>query len=283
MLGENVVCVVDARGIAESIFQGGVDAERAHEGLPELVYVRGGAIIRETADHVGGLDQRIVRAIRHRAVARRPRDTQAPPGHALLADVHGDVQLAAVRGHEAAVLGQEIVRAERIPVTLAHVPGPEQAPRFLVGAGEVDEGAPRPPAALGQRLERDRLRGGEVQHVHRAPSPHLALHELACEGIARPRRGRHGHHVGMAHQAEGGRGGIAPLDTGHEARASRRPVGFVDLEVEAAPFEVGPEEIGGAHLLSGFDGAVVHALIADHLLEELDGLSGQGVVHGWPP
>src|SRR4029450_6762509 len=57
------------------------------------------------------------------------------------------------------------------------------------------------------------------------------------------------------------------------------PAGLVDLEVKEAAFEIGAEEIGGAHLLSGFDGAVVHALVPDHLLEELNGLRGQSVVH----
>src|SRR3990172_3300036 len=35
----------------------------------------------------------------------------------------------------------------------------------------------------GQRLQRDGLGGGEVQHVDRAATPHLAVHQLAPEGI----------------------------------------------------------------------------------------------------
>ena len=64
------------------------------------------AIVGETADHVGGLDQRVVRAVRHRAVARRALHAQSAPRDALLADVHGDVELVALRAHGAAVLRQ---------------------------------------------------------------------------------------------------------------------------------------------------------------------------------
>ena len=39
------------------------------------------------------------------------------------------------------------------------------------------------------------------------------------------------------------------------------------------------QHVAGAHLLAGGDGAVVHALVADQLLQQLDGLAGQRVVH----
>ena len=133
--------------------------------------------------------------------------------------------------------------------------------------------------APGQRLERDGLGGGEVQHVDRAAAPHLAVHQLAAEGIARPVLGRHGHDVGVAHQAQRRRRRVGALDAGDEAGAAGRPVGLVDLDVEAAALQVGAQHVAGAHLLAGGDGAVVHALVADELLQQLHGLAGQGVVH----
>jgi hypothetical protein len=122
---------------------------------------------------------------------------------------------------------------------------------------------------LGQGLERDGLRGGEVQHVHRATAPHLAVHQLAAEGIARPGLEVHGHHVGVAHEAKRGRLGIAPLDTGHEARPAGRGEGLVDLEVEARALKIRAQDIGGPHFLPRGDRAVVDALVADELLQQL--------------
>ena len=160
---------------------------------------------------------------------------------------------------------------------LAHVPGAVHPARLLVGA---DESAARPPAFPGQGLERHRLRSGEVEHVEGAAPPHLAVHELASEGIARPVLGGHRHHVGVPHEAEGGRSGIRALDARDQALAPGSALGLVDLDVEPALAEVGSDEIAVAHLLAGFHGAVVHARVADHLLQELHRLVGEGVVHG---
>src|SRR4029450_10271554 len=59
-----------------------------------------------------------------------------------------------------------------------------------------------------------------------------------------------------------------------------RGEGLVHLEVEAGALKIRPQDVGGPYLLAGGDGAVVHALIADELLQELDGLIGQALVHG---
>src|SRR5438445_5071734 len=164
-------------------------------------------------------------------------------------------------------------------MSLADVPGAQRAAGFLVGARQVDQRAPRPPPTLGQRLERDRLRGGEIQHVDCPAPPHLAVDELPPERIARPVRRRHGHDVGVAHETQSRRGGVGALDAGDETDAAGRAVGFVDVDVEAAALEVGPQQIAVALLLARGDGAVVHALVADQLLQELDGLRGQRIVH----
>src|SRR5215467_12660365 len=60
----------------------------------------------------------------------------------------------------------------------------------------------------------------------------------------------------------------------------RRPGALVDLDVEPALAEVGTQEIAVAHLLARFHAAVVHARVADHVLQELHRLVGEGVVHG---
>src|SRR4029450_4403331 len=68
-----------------------------------------------------------------RALAAPP-----PPGDALLADVHRDVQLIGplTAGHRAAVLGEAVVRPEGVPVPVDHTPRAE--------------GGARPPAPGGQ-------------------------------------------------------------------------------------------------------------------------------------
>ena len=74
--------------------------------------------------------------------------------------------------------------------------------------------------------------------------------------------------------------GIAALDAGHEARAARGVRGLVDLEVEAAALEIAAQRVAVARLLAGEQRAVVHALVADHLLQQLHRLAGQGIAHG---
>src|SRR5262249_21936460 len=112
-----------------------------------------------------------------------------------------------------------------------------------------------------------------------AATPHLAVHELAAERIARPVRRRHRYDVRVAHQAQRGRGGIGALDAGHEARPARRAVRDGDVDVETAALEGRAPGIAGARLLAGGDASVVHALVADQLLQQLDGLAGLLVVH----
>ncbi len=66
------------------------------------------------------------------------------------------------------------------------------------------------------------------------------------------------------------------VQSGQEVRTSD----LLRTYLEAAAPEVGAQEIAGADFLAGLHGAVVHALVADHLLQQLHGLAGQGVAHG---
>jgi len=273
--------VVDTRGVRQGGLHPGSQVEVGHEVAPEVVDVGRRPVVGEPAHHLRGLHERVVGVVGHGAVARRALHLETPPRHALLPHVHRDVETAVrALAHGAAVFGEAVVGPERVPVLGADVARAEGAARLLVRAGEVDEGAARLPAATGQGLERDRLGGGDVEHVERAAAPHLAVHELAAEGIAGPVLGRDRHHVGVAHQAQGRRLRVAPLDARHQARPAGSGHRLVDLEIEAAAREVGAQEVAGADLLSGGHGAVVDALVADHLLQELHGLAGRDVAHG---
>ena len=202
---------------------------------------------------------------------RGPLHLQAPPGHALLADVDGDVQRVAVRRatDRPPILGQDVVRPERVPVRLAHMASAERAASLLVGAGEVDETPTRPPPPWppGQRLQSHGLGSREIQHVERPSPPHLTVHQLSPEGITRPRLRIDRDDIGVAHQAQRRRRRVTALDAGYQARPARGRRGVVDLEVEPAALEVGPQHVGRTHFLARADGTVVHALVTDQLLQ----------------
>ena len=142
----------------------------------------------------------------------------------------------------------------------------------------------RPPARrpAGQRLERDRLRGGEVQHVDRA-APHTSPSTSSPPNGSRVQvSGVHGHDVGVAHQAEGRGRRVGALDAGHRgwcgpARApARTPRGRGRCPRDSC--------CSVSLLRTSWpdsDGAVVHAPVADHLLQELRRSGGYSAsVHG---
>ena len=74
---------------------------------------------------------------------------------------------------------------------------------------------------------------GDVQHVDRAAAPHEPVDDLAAERVAAPPVGVDGHDVGVAHEEQAGRVGVAPLDAADEALAAR--LRLVALDVEAGP------------------------------------------------
>ena len=149
------------------------------------------------------------------------------------------------------------------------------AQRLLVGHREIDEAAARPEAGVGQMAGGDRHRGGQVEHVDRAPAPHHAVDELAAERVAVPAVGVDGDDVGVAHQQQRGRVGVATLDAGDEARPPR--LGLVPLEVEPGALEVGRQQVDAARFAARRERAVVHARVPDQLLKEVGDL-GSGIV-----
>ena len=127
----------------------------------------------------------------------------------------------------------------------------------------------------GELPERHGHRRGEVQHVDGAPSPHLgpgrAVDELAAEGVAGPSFGVDGDDVGVAHQAQARRAGLAAFHAGDERDPAR---GRLEAgHVEAGVAEERVERVGVAMLEARAGRAVVDAAVADHRLQQLDGLS----------
>ena len=228
--------------------------------------------------------ERVVRAVRHRAVPGRAVDAQPAPGDALLGDVHGDVARAVVAHRRVATgLGQHVLRADGVPVVVDHVLGAPVPAGLLVGDAEVDQRALRPEALVGQLAERDGHRRRDAQHVDGAAAPHLAVDQLAAERVAGPAVGVHRHDVGVAHQAQRRGVGIAALDARDDRRAPGPAV--VAGDVEAGPLEVRLQEVGVADLVAGVRGPVVDALVADEGLQQLGRRPGGrlGGDHGAEP
>ena len=79
----------------------------------------------------------------------------------------------------------------------------------------------------------------------------------------------------MPHQEQRRRFRVAPLDPGHEAAAAG--LGLVALHVEAGALEVVAEQVDVLGLLTRLDAAVVDALVADQVAQEV-GRLGSGIV-----
>jgi len=235
---------------------------------PQLVESGRWAVVGESLGDGCSLDQGVVRPERHRAVAGRAPHRQAPPGDTLLPHVHRDDGRLGGPDVEPTVLGQDVVGTDRVELVLGHPAGAVGAAVLLVGHGKEDQVAAGTKARIRQASERHGLRGGEVQHVDGTTTPDLAVDQLGAERVSRPAVRVHGHHVGVAHQAQRGCTGVRALDTGHQRDPPRR--GFIALDVEARCREVALERVRVADLLARLGGAVVHAGVADQLLEQFD-------------
>ena len=178
--------------------------------------------VGQAADDLGRGDQRVVGAVRHRAVAGRAVDAQPAPGDALLGDVDRDVAGAVVADRRvAAGLGEHVLRADGVPVVVDHVLGAPVPAGLLVGDAEVDQRALRPEALVGELAEGDGHRRRDAEHVDGAAAPHLAVDQLAAERVAGPAVGVHRHDVGVAHQAQRRGVGIAALDARRRSTCAR--------------------------------------------------------------
>ena len=213
---------------------------------------------------------RVVGAERLRAVPGRPVDPQLRPERALLRREHREPRPFRCRHLVSTRLGEHVVGVHGVALVLDEVlrtPGPE---RLLVGDCEVDEGALRREAGARQPAEGNRLGRREVQHVDRPAPPHEAVDEVAGIGLSAPPLLVDGDDVGVTHEQQARRVGIGALDARDEARASG--LRLEPLHVEPGAPEVTLEDVGGVGLVARLDGAVVHALRLDQLLEQVDRL-----------
>ena len=134
-----------------------------------------------------------------------------------------------------------------------------------------------PEPAGGEGPHGDRHRGGEVEHVDGAPAPDLAVDQLAAERVAPPPVRVDGHDVGVAHQEQRRRVGVAALDAGDEAGPTRRRL--VALDVQTRAVEVTCQQVRAADLAPRFARAVVDARVADEVLQQVGDLGGR-IGHG---
>jgi hypothetical protein len=229
-----------------------------------------GPVLGQALHDLGGGDERVVGLERPGAVAGGAVHDQAAPVAALLAHRHLERVTGLGRDRHATALGDDVVALHGVGVMLDEMAGAEEASRLLVGHGQVDQGAARAPAAGGEPPRGHRHRRGEVQHVDGAAAPHDAVDQLGGEGIALPPGRVHGHHVGVAHEQQRGRLGIAALDAGDEAHAAG--LGGVALAGEAGAREEVLQRVHAAVFVARGGLAGVDAAVADQRAEQLGGL-----------
>ncbi len=264
--------VVEAVGVEQRVGQFGGKLHPFDKAAPDVVDLRLGPILGDSADYLGRLDERVVRPQRRRCVPGGPSDDQAAPERALLTDDHGQLRAAPGRHRNPAGLGDDVVSRDGISLVLREPCRPVVPERLLVGHGQVDQRAAWS-EALGRQLPGGHgHRGGEVQHVDGAPTPYLAVHQLTAEGVPPPPVGVGGHDVGVAHKQEGGCRGVGSLDPPDQGGAPR--LGLVGLDIEASSAQVRAQDIHAANLLPRRGGAVVYTGISDQLLKEIRDLGG---------
>ena len=242
---------------------------------PQLVEPRRRAVLADALDDRGRRHQRVVGLERRRAVARRAAHAQTPPGHALLADVDGDVRLLLRAAVQAAVLGQHVVgresrRVRGRPSTASRgrCPTPRRRRRSRsgrrVGRNPVAARCRKATAIDAVRLS-----------MSTAPLPHTSPSTSSPpNGIARPAALVDRHDVGVAHQAQARRRRVAALDAGDQRGAARASARSARRRARSRR---GTTRAASAlrDLEARLGSAVVDAAIADHLLQQLDGLAGE--------
>ena len=169
------------------------------------------------------LIERVVGPVGHRAVRRRAVDPEPTPQRALLVGQGGQAQAGRRVERHAARLGDHVVGADGVGLVLHEVLGAVRAARLLVGDTGVDERALRAEAGRGQLLHGHGHRARQVEHVDRAAAPQPAVDDLARERIVLPALLVHGHHVGVAEQAQARRARIAALDAAPRRSSARAP------------------------------------------------------------
>ena len=176
-------------------------------------------------------------------------------------------------------LGDEVVAAHVVGEVLGQPLGAMAAEGLLVGHADEQEVALGAESLVGQVAHRHGHRRREVEHVHRPPTPHLAVDDLAAEGVVAPVLAVGGDDIGVPEERQGGGVRVAALELGHQGGAPGE--GLVQLHVEPSPLEQVAEEIGVALLVARLGCAVVDAGVADHRLEEFGYLATHDL-RPWP-
>ena len=273
---EGLAHFAEPLGLQHRLAQLGREPHRFHEPAPRGVDLCFGTVGVDPAHDLGRLHEGVVGEQRRRAVAGGAPHPKRRPVRALLADDDRELDPRRRGDGDAARLGDDVVGGHGVGLVLDQPLGPGLAEVLLVGHGEEHEVAGGPEAVLGQVAGGDRHGRGEVEHVYGAPTPYLAVDELAAERVSLPPIGVGRHHVGVAHQHHAGRVGISPPDAADQAR----PTGYrlVALEVDARPLEIGRQQVGVARLLARVRGTVVDARVPNQVLEEVCDFAGD-VVH----
>src|SRR5207249_1630274 len=99
-----------------------------------------------------------------------------------------------------------------------------------------------------ERRDRDRARGDLALHVERAPSPHLAVAQLARPGVDAPLRRVGEHGVRVREEEE-----PWALAAAGDPRDEVRPLGHLRVELadDSARLEVLAQELRGRRLVAG--------------------------------
>ena len=217
--GQLLQAVVDPVGVEQRRHRLVGQAHGVQVATPHLADLGLGPVGGDAPHHLGRLHQGVVGLVGLRAVAGGAPHGDAAPVAALLAHHHRQLGARRALHRDAAGLGEDVVGPHGVELVVGQVPGAPRAGGLLVGDGGEHQRAVGPPPACGQAADRHRHRRGEVQHVDRAPAPHLAVDQLAAEGVARPALLADRDDVEVAEQGE------RRAPTGRGPRCARRGSG----------------------------------------------------------
>jgi len=145
---------------------------------------------------------------------------------------------------------------------------PEARPHFFVGCRDEDQVAFRLEPLARERRDRDRARCHLPFHVERAPTPDLAVADLARPRIGFPFRGVGEHRVRVGQEGKPGPG-AGSRNPSDEVRAFRRL--RVELARDPVCLEVLAQQLRRSRLVAGR----IDSVEPDQLLQKVGDLVAQ--------
>ena len=187
---------------------------------------------------------------------------ESSPLRTLLGDRHWNAHATPPCQRRCSDLGQQVVGRYPGPMVLDQPARPEFSACLFVGYGEEDEVARISVFPGCKAFEYRRHCCGLVEHVDGSASPHEPIAAFPGKGINAPAIAIDGNDIGMPHQHEGWSVARSryPIEDAHSSR--------MRLAALTGDSEVCIERIDGPHLATRAGCAVVHAGVADQLLEE---------------